>query len=44
LLNYQPINDCALKSPAFDGNDLPAEKNLCDLSVIAVTPRDKRNP
>jgi hypothetical protein len=41
---YQPINVWPLKPPAFDGNDLSYEKLLCDVGIVSVTPRDKRNP
>ena len=41
---YQPKNGCPLKLPAFDGKDLPYGKLVCDVGMVSVTPRDKRNP
>jgi hypothetical protein len=44
MFTYQPISDFPRKPPAFDGKALPAEKTLCDVGIIYVTLRDKRNP
>lgn len=43
MLTCQPIYACALKPSAFEGIGIPYEKRLCDVGVIVVIPRDKRN-
>mgnify|MGYP000370311549 CR=1 FL=1 len=44
MFTYPSLSDCLLTPPAFDGKLLHADKTLCDVGIISVSLRDKRNP